>query len=63
MRKIILEMEYIYKIYQMFKFFKRIALFYPEMILRPFNSGAPRVGQSPIPMEYGQPLFVWLSRD
>ena len=21
------------------------------------------VGQSPIPMEYGQPLFVWLSRD
>ena len=31
------------------------------------NSGAPareaRVGQSPIPMEYGQPLFVWLSRD
>ena len=22
-----------------------------------------RVGQSPIPMEYGQPLFVWLSRD
>ena len=37
MRKIILEMEYIYKIYQMLKFFKRIALFYPEMILRPFN--------------------------
>ena len=35
MRKIILEMEYIYKIYQMLKFFKRIALFYPEMILRP----------------------------
>ena len=31
------------------------------------DSGAPareaRVGQSPIPMEYGQPLFVWLSRD
>ena len=31
------------------------------------NSGAPareaRVGQSPILMEYGQPLFVWLSRD
>ena len=31
-------------------------------------SGAPtraeaRVGQSPILMEYGQPLFVWLSRD
>ena len=22
-----------------------------------------RVGQSPIPMDYGQPLFVWLSRD
>ena len=22
-----------------------------------------RVGQSPILMEYGQPLFVWLSRD
>ena len=22
-----------------------------------------RVGQSPIPMKYGQPLFVWLSRD
>ena len=20
-------------------------------------------GQSPTPMEYGQPLFVWLSRD
>ena len=31
------------------------------------NSGAhareARVGQSPILMEYGQPLFVWLSRD
>ena len=31
------------------------------------NSGAPareaRVGQSPILMEYGQPLFAWLSRD
>ena len=31
------------------------------------NSGAPareaRVGQSPILMEYGQPLSVWLSRD
>ena len=28
------------------------------------NSGAPtRVGQSAILMEYGQPLFVWLSRD
>ena len=30
-------------------------------------SGAPtralRVGQNPILMEYGQPLFVWLSRD
>ena len=37
MRKIILEMEYIYKIYQMLKFFKRIALFYPEMILSPFQ--------------------------
>ena len=22
-----------------------------------------QVGQSPILMEYGQPLFVWLSRD
>ena len=31
------------------------------------HSGAPsreaRVGQSPILIEYGQPLFVWLSRD
>ena len=31
------------------------------------DSGAPareaHVGQSPILMEYGQPLFVWLSRD
>ena len=35
MRKIILEMEYFIKsIYQMLKFFKRIASFYPEMILR-----------------------------
>ena len=25
--------------------------------------GARRMGHSPIPMEYGQPLFVWLSRD
>ena len=22
-----------------------------------------RVGQSPIPIDYGQPLFLWLSRD
>ena len=37
MRKIILEMEYFIKsmIYQMLKFFKRIASVYPEMILRP----------------------------
>ena len=37
MRKIILEMEYFIKsmIYQIVKFFKRIASFYPEMILRP----------------------------
>ena len=37
MRKIILEMEYFIKsmIYQMLRCFKRIASFYPEMILRP----------------------------
>ena len=37
-RKIILEIEHFIKsmIYQMLKFFKRIASFYPEMILRPF---------------------------
>ena len=37
MRKVRLEMEYFIKsvIYQMLKFFKRIASFYPEMILRP----------------------------
>ena len=37
-RKMILEMEYFIKsmIYQMLKFFKRIAWFYPGMILRPW---------------------------
>ena len=36
-RKIILELEHFIKsmIYQMLNFFKRIASFYPEMILRP----------------------------
>ena len=36
-RKIILEMEYFIEsmIYQMLKFFRRIASFYPKMILRP----------------------------
>ena len=37
------------------------------ILLLVFFSGAPareaRVGQSPILMEYGQPLFFWLSRD
>ena len=26
-------------------------------------AGLPREGQSPILMEYGQPLLVWMSRD
>ena len=34
---------------------------------RIFRGGSPareaRVGQSPILIEYGQPLFFWLSRD
>ena len=28
-----------------------------------YSGALARVGQSPILIEYGQPLFVWLSRD
>ena len=47
--------------------FKLTDLWITSLLFDLNHSGAParakRVGQSPIPMEYGQPLFVWLSRD